>query len=106
MLHKFGYVKDSIELQQSRPYTETGVKVLGGVKKMHEDKYGTPEQKAARWKKYWEDCKSLVRDDPTQGVTLVRQKVADKYGISLKSVERRTKSLKAYRESMKLFYDR
>lgn len=77
------------------PDAVRGRKVLDGVLYAHEQAHGTKQEKENRWAQYYADCVEVKHQHPHWRLTAVRQEVADKHGVNLKTIERHTPTLRA-----------
>lgn len=75
------------------PDAQRGRKIKTSASLGHAAVHGTREEKAARWGKYLSDCIDVARANPRLGMTAVRQTVAERNGVSLKTVARHTTDL-------------
>lgn len=76
------------------PHARRGKKVLKGAKSGHAETHGDERAKADRRAALLDACRAVQRESPRWGLTAVRKAVAERFGVSLRTVERHTKELK------------
>ena len=80
-------------LEKSMPDARIGRKIKESASLGHVAAHGTAEEKAARWADYLTACIEVARANPRLGLTAIRQTVAENFGVSVKTIQRRTQGL-------------
>ncbi len=69
---------------------QIGKKVSSGGKKGHAKAYGTNTERNVRYAEYQSALDEIVASSPEIGITEARSKVASKFGVSVKTIQRYT----------------
>jgi hypothetical protein len=72
----------------------SGKKTKAGGKKGHEKAFGSETEKLAKRIAYQQSVNEILSSDPNINLTRAREKVAKKFGVSTKTIQRATSSLK------------
>lgn len=75
------------------PDTLRGEKTLHHARTGHERAHGTSTEKQKRWQEYREALEKQLERRPNLSVTEARRRVAESYGVSLKTIVKRTKDI-------------
>lgn len=92
-IHALSEIYRLWQLGAHRPDAERGAKTLFSAHQGHEALYGTDEEKSRRWQQYRDAVAEQLRRKPYLSVTEARRRVADSYGVSLKTITKRTKGI-------------
>jgi len=76
------------------PDTLRGEQTLHHARMGHERAHGTEAEKQTRWQEYRKAVEELLQRRPSLSVTEARKRVAASYGVSVKTIVKRTQGIK------------
>jgi len=85
-----GEIRQILKRVREQPDAETGHKVRDMVRKIHEDRYGTPEQKRERWAAHVATFEE-IRAKNGWDVKSSEKEAARRHGVSAKTIQRARK---------------
>jgi hypothetical protein len=89
----FSVIKELEEIE-NKPHTERGLKNLEGIKKAHENLYGTEDEKRDRWENYQLYIDKLHTRRKSLSYSDLKEKTAKHFGCTSKTIDRHTNNPK------------